>query len=40
MEIMEKEILDRALQKFRENTELTAEIIEMAAIMQATFMTH
>jgi hypothetical protein len=26
---MEKEILNRALQKFRENTELTAEIIEM-----------
>lgn len=31
MEIIGKDILDRALQKFRENTGLTAEIIEMAA---------
>lgn len=31
MEIMDKEILNRALQKFRENTGLIAEITEMAA---------
>ena len=31
MKIIEKEILNGAVQKFRENTGLTAEIIEMAA---------